>query len=454
MAGVEEKLLRPACRLAVDVARAGLVAKPAVPPPAPLNMVVGFKRLSQSAYSTIRRAVDADEAFRERVAQAADEAEIGRAGWLWLNRPDGWEAEIADLDPSDDPAVGESPARMRKRLDAAEATAKRNAAAVEAAVAARKRAEQKLADARERARPALAERDQLQAEVKRLSEERASAVRKLKATEADLAAARRELKVARQASVEAQAELLELQRSAADAPEPASPSRAQPAPTGVPGSPPPVEAFDAPAVRRAVDQAADAAAQLSRALAAAAHALASDEGSVAGWAPAAVDAAVPASPGGRRKKRRAVNRRPPELPPGVFDDSAEARRHLITAAGATLVVDGYNVARTAWPTIVPEEERRRTVSLLEDVHARSGDPVVVVFDGDSDAVAPAASRSVRVRFSPSGVTADEAISDLLASLPPDRPVVVVSSDKEVARDARRQGASVLSSADFLAAAGR
>ncbi|MBX3287217.1 MAG: NYN domain-containing protein, partial [Actinobacteria bacterium] len=153
-------------------------------------------------------------------------------------------------------------------------------------------------------------------------------------------------------------------------------------------------------------------------------------------------------------RRPRFARRPPALPAGLADDAPEAHRHLVAASGALLVVDGYNVARTTWPDLEPEEERRRTVALLEEHRARTGVPITVVFDGDSDATAPAASRSVQVRFSPTGVTADEAIAHLLAELPASQPVVVVSSDREVADDARRQGAAVLSSPDFLAALGR
>ena len=80
--------------------------------------------------------------------------------------------------------------------------------------------------------------------------------------------------------------------------------------------------------------------------------------------------------------------------------------------------------------------------------------VVVVFDGDDSVAAPAASRSVRVRFSATGQTADEAIAALVAGVPDAQPVVVVSSDREVADDARRLGAVALSSPDLLAAAGR
>ncbi|MCB0962826.1 MAG: NYN domain-containing protein, partial [Acidimicrobiales bacterium] len=119
-----------------------------------------------------------------------------------------------------------------------------------------------------------------------------------------------------------------------------------------------------------------------------------------------------------------------------------------------LVVDGYNLARARWSQLAPEEERRRTVALLEDLQARSAGTVVVVFDGDDSVAAPAASRSVRVRFSATGQTADEAIAALVAGVPDAQPVVVVSSDREVADDARRLGAVALSSPDLLAAAGR
>jgi len=144
----------------------------------------------------------------------------------------------------------------------------------------------------------------------------------------------------------------------------------------------------------------------------------------------------------------------PALPPGVFHDSVEAHRHLLVSGEALLVVDGYNVARSAWDGLAPEEERRRTVALLEEVRARSGGEVVVVFDGDDTMVAPTASRSVRVQFSPTGTTADEAIADLVGTVPAHQPIVVVSSDREVADDARRQAAVALSAAAFLAAARR
>ncbi|WP_421119772.1 NYN domain-containing protein [Aquihabitans daechungensis] len=88
------------------------------------------------------------------------------------------------------------------------------------------------------------------------------------------------------------------------------------------------------------------------------------------------------------------------------------------------------------------------------MQARSGGRVVVVFDGDDAVSAPKASKNVRVQFSATGQTADDAIVDLLATTPLETPVIVVSSDRAVAADARRQGAVAIGSRPFLTAAGR
>jgi len=129
-------------------------------------------------------------------------------------------------------------------------------------------------------------------------------------------------------------------------------------------------------------------------------------------------------------------------------------RHLLCRRRPLVVVDGYNLGRAAWPGLAPEEERRRVVALLEDLRARTGAEAVVVFDGVSGTVAPSASRSVRVRFSVDGASADDEVAALVAAVPVRRAVVVVSSDREVADHAVGLGAHAVRSATFLAAVGR
>lgn len=411
----------------MEVALAGEQADPRVPAPTALRPVLGFARLSAASYGLIERVVDADPAFRERVAEAASEASVGRAGWLWLARPAGWEDDPAlRPDALDGGPGGEATARLRRERAGAEAAAARHRREAEAAESARRQAEQDLAAARaEAARVAAAEEERvrLEARVAELEAERTQLLRRLKDVEADVGALRRDLKVAREATREAEAELLAAGQASA-----------------APGA-------DRDGARRraahlAVAAAAEAAAEAVRALEAATTALEEPT------APTGAPGGAPA------RARRATRRRPPPVPAGLHGDSPEVHRHLVRAAGALLVVDGYNLARTAWPGLEPEEERRRTVALLEEHRARTGVAITVVFDGDSATVAPVASRTVEVRFSATGTTADDDIAALLSALPATQAVVVVSSDREVADDARRQGAAVLGAADFLAAAGR
>ena len=456
----------------MSVAIDGEQADPRIAAPAELRPVLGFSRLSAAAYGVIARVIDDDGIFRARVAEAATEELVGRSGWLWLARPVDW---LEQLDASADrsPVVASVSNGSTAKRDEKAAVARLRKAASDAD-AARRRAADQLAEARKAEAAVRSERDQLAATVNRLQVERNAAVRQSKDLEAKLADARRELKVARAAGREAEAELHQLRTSGAmDTTAPASASASATAPPAsradidraaaaelphpsAPAEPP----FDRGAVEASVGAAARAAADLAAALADAASALA---GPVPTGAPAS--AAVPEAPAGpapakgpkgkkRPKRSKAGARGQPMLPPGVFDGTPEAHRHVITDSATVLIVDGYNVARAAWSGLAPEEERRRTVALLDDVQARSGGHVVVVFDGDDAVTAPKASKSVRVRFSATGETADDAIVDLIAALPPTQPIVVVSSDRAVAADARRQGAMAIGSRAFLVAAGR
>jgi predicted RNA-binding protein with PIN domain len=78
--------------------------------------------------------------------------------------------------------------------------------------------------------------------------------------------------------------------------------------------------------------------------------------------------------------------------------------------------------------------------------------VTLVFDGAtlSGPVQLNPPRGVRVRFSPAGVTADEVIRQLVRAEPPGRPVVVVSSDREVAESIVAMGARALAATSLTA----
>jgi predicted RNA-binding protein with PIN domain len=120
---------------------------------------------------------------------------------------------------------------------------------------------------------------------------------------------------------------------------------------------------------------------------------------------------------------------------------------------ARLIIDGYNVSKSAWPDSSLEAQRVRLLNGLAPLVARVGAETTVVFDAAASSSRPVvnAPRGVKVLFSPEGVIADDVIRDLVAAEPPGRVVIVVSSDQEVARDVVRAGARAMS-ADALVAA--
>ncbi|HET7487063.1 MAG TPA: NYN domain-containing protein [Acidimicrobiales bacterium] len=442
-------LLRRALQLAVDVARVGYRSTPPVEPPRAVRKLVTFVgRLPDAALPLVRRALDEDAEFRGRVAELADEEELGRAGWLFVTRPEGWEHELALVtEDAERRALAEREEReersARKRLAHAEAATNR---AEEAAAKARGElaaATAELAAERRQRRDIQEEAARLGRRVTSLEGERDSARRRADAAAADaerlgseLDAARRDLEEARAAAaaLRAEAEAAALRARAdqlrKEPAAPAAPPVAGPPPAGL------------AAVARAVAAASEAAAALGRAL----------EEAAAGLAPSPPPQAPPAARPPARPRRR-----PASLPPAVFDDSTEAAAHLVRVPRAEVLVDGYNAAMALWPDHPPAELRERLVDAVAELVARTGASVHVVFDGadlGGPPARPATMRGVRVSFSPPDVEADDEILRLVDELPADRPVVVASSDRRVQDGARRRGANVIDSYQLAAVLGR
>ncbi len=147
---------------------------------------------------------------------------------------------------------------------------------------------------------------------------------------------------------------------------------------------------------------------------------------------------------------------PPVAPPtvsaqGRSEDDPTLLDALLAVPGTHLLVDGYNVTKGGYGELTLEAQRGRLVLGLAGLAARTGAEVTVVFDGVERAtpLAPAAPRNVRVLFSRATETADDVLRRLAAHEPPGRPVVVVSSDREVADGVRRSGARPLASQALL-----
>jgi predicted RNA-binding protein with PIN domain len=153
-----------------------------------------------------------------------------------------------------------------------------------------------------------------------------------------------------------------------------------------------------------------------------------------------VDAVEP----GRMTPKDIAARALSEHDPAVLDQ-------LLALPQAHLVVDGYNVTKTGYPQMPLEKQRLRLLGQLSQLAAQTGAEVTCVFDG-AELAAPvllAPPRGVRVLFSKPGVTADELIRRLVRAEPPGRPVIVASTDREVADGVARAGARPVASAVLL-----
>jgi predicted RNA-binding protein with PIN domain len=385
--------------------------------PTPLRRVAAFApgRRARLGGTPIGAAL-ADDEFRERVATQVAAARpdleaalaptaapladpVDAAAMLWLARPDGWEPSYADAvarleaEPVRDDTEVE---RLREQLAAAE-QATRDLRAQQRATAEELRSE--VATLRRKLGEARAAR-------KADADERAEAIAAAEHSQAraDAAVATADAEARR---LRGQVEQLQAQLSAAR-----SDSRAERDEATV-------------RARLLLDTLVEAGQGLRRELAL---------------------PPVSGTPGERLEQDLArAGTRDPSSAGSLGPASPALLEQYLAMPGARLVVDGYNVTKTAWPQSPLEAQRIRLLQAVAPLAARSGAETTVVFDGAASTARAVANapRGVKVLFSPEGVIADDVIRDLVAAEPEGRVVVVVTSDRELADDVRRAGARAM-----------
>lgn len=407
---IEHRRLRSAIEFAVAEAKRGQRTTPPEPFPDVFARFLPMTRIPAGALGQLRRAIEADEGFRRRVAGAAAgaDATVDAVGREWLCAREGWRARAvalieADREVASAEAAGAELRRVEKRRAAAEHAAER---ARDEVAALRRRLDDVLAtleEARRAATAAVERQDAMAVDLvdartaARHADDRArAAARRLDDVTADLTTARGERD---QAIAQRDALLAE---------------RAERA--GLP-----VAAADLGALREVAERARRVADQL---------------------------AAVVATPS-------APTRTPLSLPGGVSRDSTRATELLLRSGGLVLI-DGYNVSIATWPDEPLAEQRRRLLDLCDGLARRYGSDIAVIFDGADVVGAHHAGprRLVRVRYSPAGVTADDVIRAEVAGVATSRPVVVVTDDGEVRRDTSAAGANLIGRAPFVELARR
>jgi hypothetical protein len=389
-------VLRPALELAFLVGVFGSRQRPPLAVPSELVPLLRSQKMPSTAIGPLCRAVDNDDAFRQRIAVAADEAAVGRAGVLWLRRPEGWSAELARLVAGEEPASATvmPDKALTKRAEAAERdlrTVRAELSVVKAELAMRDRATR--------------DTDATARKLERLRTEAEATAAKL---HKKLGAAATEAEKLR-ALVDEQREKLASARA------------------------------ELVAVRRELESSLPRE-ELLAALASARAALDDADGAIA-----------------RTAKRRivpdvAATRVPFRLPRGLTVRETVGVHHLLAVAEIVVIVDGYNVAKLAWPTESLAVQRDRLNDLCDELVTRYGTDLRVVYDGAApNRAAGSRSRRFAIEFTAEGITADDIIVERVRSLPASQPVVLVTNDTALTRRCERLGVTTVRSDDFVAA---
>jgi predicted RNA-binding protein with PIN domain len=156
---------------------------------------------------------------------------------------------------------------------------------------------------------------------------------------------------------------------------------------------------------------------------------------------------------GSSSARGPERRSPLAVPGGRGADDPETLAAWMATDGVLVLVDGYNVTKhpQGFADRGLEDQRTLLLDLCRRLARRFGAEVTVVFDGGT--VGPIPTRlplgPVEVVFTDAGRTADDEIVVRTNAAPPERPVVVVTSDNELRSRVTALGATVTRSPALL-----
>lgn len=381
------------------------------------------QKLPATARGVVLAEVDLNDEFRLRVLPMADVASVGAAGMLWLARPDGWEAQLTE--------VLQAPiTKDDHRLVQAQKLLRDTRSELALAKAEVLTLQRRLAEAAATSTKAERTRAGMQDEIAGLRG-------KLDRSESDRASLLRELRdlsdeIERRDDAEEDSDDGSWQ--ALFVPEP--------------------DTVDFARLSIDLTAAEDANMALAEAIAVVRRSLYRPD--PARPAMASVVQLVPPlrEPTRLPNKTHRKKRHRLRLPGGVMAESAEAGKFFLARTDIVCVIDGYNVAKLAFPRATLALQREHLLDLADEVQARHGTNMLVMFDGADIGPTKAHRHRVGVQFSPAGVTADDMIVSWLTSEPLDQAVLVVTSDNAVRETCDFLGAHLIRSAEFVLAAGR
>jgi hypothetical protein len=397
-ANLQHDHLRSALEFAVRTSAAWLKCKPPVAVPADIKPFVKQPRLAAATLGRVRRIIDGDDEFRRRLADAAVPGLVDGVGIEWLRRDTGWEERVSELIERRAQEAAERDADRRlaheeRRRLAAEETATRTRAELVALTDRLTEREADLAESRRRESSTASELDVARQSIIELRQEARHARDRVEAVRRTLERVETERDEAtrRATSAESQRDELLATRAELDGRSPSGPQITR------------------------LRELSETARSLSERL----------------------TALVTPGP---------LRRQPIEVPRDAAKDPQRTAEFLLRTRGIVVLVDGYNVAKLAWPELSLEQQRVSMLDGVDRLARRFGTEFVVVLDGaDIVGAHTARRRLARVRYSPAGTSADDVIREEIAGLDLQRSVAVVTNDGEVRRDALAAGANIITS---------
>jgi predicted RNA-binding protein with PIN domain len=138
-----------------------------------------------------------------------------------------------------------------------------------------------------------------------------------------------------------------------------------------------------------------------------------------------------------------------KVPAGMNAESDVALRTIFAQENLVVLIDGYNVSLNSFGSLSLELQRERTIACAANIESRFHPSCVVIFDGQSSTTRGRVQSKVHVVYSPSGVTADDVIVERIRVTPLDRPMLIVTSDKNLAARVKGLGCLAISSSAFV-----
>lgn len=439
---VSDASLRHALEFAVAIASAGSKLRPPLPFPVGLKPFLKMNRIDRAGLAVVRQALVGDPQFRGQLGAVATIEMADDLGVVWLQRGDGWVAQVRQL---------HTQMQARAQAEAELTELRRSERRREAAelVAARAQAEvlhQRGGVERERGRRELAEAaiEDATKTAQRANQEASRLRNELTKSATRSALLSEQLGAAQQALVSANHRILELEqlRDQLLADRASAPQQA---------------AMNSSSVAQAtleISQVVGAADALEHAIAATSEVTTLLKRTASMLTPHPNHPSGSSGPRQTNMEKRRTPRRPIAVPGGLHGNSLAVAAHFMRTARVEVVVDGYNLAKQAWPRLALLDQRERCIEAMEDLARRYGCSIVVIFDGADVIGANAGRRLVRVAYSPAGVSADDVIRDVVARIDDHVPVVVATDDQAIIVSVRAMGANVVTCAQLITAAGR